>query len=60
MPRLFFVFYSMIASMLAAVAVVVSLLSGVTGAVPLIGSAALGAAIAVPVTWVVARRIDDR
>lgn len=58
MPRLFPVFYSLVASTLAGVGVVIALVSGVAQLVPLIGAAVLGAAVAAPVTWIVARRMD--
>jgi len=58
MPRLFPVFYSIIASTLAGLSVVVALVAGVTGAIALVACAAGGALLAAPVTWIVARRMD--
>jgi len=57
MTRLVAFLGSMIGATLAFVAVVVALVSGVTGLWPLLGLAVLGYLIGWPLAWVVARRM---
>ncbi len=57
MTRLVLFLASMIGSTLAFVAVVVALVSGVTGLWPLLGAAALGYLIGWPAAWLIARRM---
>lgn len=59
MSRLFMILYSMIGTSLAGSAVVAALTLGMDTLRPIVIAAALGAALAVPVAWVVARRITD-
>lgn len=58
MLRLVGLFYSMIASTLAGVCVVVMLVAGYSTLVPLLGAAAVGALIALPVSYLVAKRLN--
>ncbi|MBV7408029.1 CTP synthetase [Maritimibacter sp. DP1N21-5] len=55
--RLVLILHSMIGTTLAGVAVVVALVSGVTGLWPLVGAAAAGWLIGWPVAFVVAHRM---
>jgi hypothetical protein len=57
MLRLMGLFYSLIASTLAGVCVVVMLVSGYTTLAQLIGAAAVGAVVAVPVSYLVAKQL---
>ena len=58
MTRLVLLLHSLIGTGLASVAVVVALVSGVTGLWPLLGAAAAGWVIGWPLSWVVAKRIQ--
>ncbi len=57
MSRLFMILYSMIGTALAGSAIVVALTMGMVTLKAILVAAALGAALAVPVAWLVARRI---
>lgn len=57
MFRLATILYSLIATTLAGSAVIAVLTAGFGTLVPILAAAALGAAIAVPVSWFVARAI---
>lgn len=57
MSRLFFVLYSMIGTALAGSAMVAALTMGLDTAKPIIIAAALGALVALPVSWLVTKRI---
>jgi predicted PurR-regulated permease PerM len=59
MMRLMMVLYSMIGTALAGSAVVVVLTLGQDTVWPIVGAAALGALLALPVSWLVARQIAD-
>jgi predicted PurR-regulated permease PerM len=59
MSRLFMILYSMIGTVLAGSAIVVALTMGLDTLRPILIAAALGAVLAVPVSWFVARRIAD-
>ncbi len=55
--RLFFLFYSLIATALSGVGVVLVLVLGTPGWTPILTAAGLGALLSVPVTWVIAKKI---
>lgn len=57
MSRLFMILYSMIGTALAGSGVVAALTLGMVTLKPILVAAGLGAALAVPVAWMVARRI---
>lgn len=50
-------FYSLIASVLAGMGVVAALVTGQTEALPILAAGFLGALMAVPVSWLVARHL---
>jgi hypothetical protein len=56
--RLTMILYSMIATALAGSAVVAVLTMGYVTLWPIVGAAAVGAAVALPVSWLVAREIS--
>jgi hypothetical protein len=56
--RLTMILYSMIATALAGSAVIAVLTMGYDTLWPIVGAAAAGAAVALPVSWVVAREIS--
>ena len=56
--RLMMILYSMIGTALAGSAVVLVLTLGHVTLWPIIAAAAAGAALALPITWLVARQID--
>jgi hypothetical protein len=56
--RLTMILYSMIATALAGSAVIAVLTMGYVTLWPILGAAALGAAVALPVSWLVAREIS--
>jgi len=56
--RLMMVLYSMIATALAGTGVIAVLSAGYVTLWPIIGAAAVGAALALPVSWAVARQLD--
>ena len=60
MRRLALILFGPVASTLASVAVVAALVAGAGGLWPLLGAAALGGLLAVPVTWGVAWRMTGR
>lgn len=60
MRNLAFFFYSLIATTLAGVCVVVALVAGFTTMIPLLAAAGLGALLAIPLTVLVARALTDR
>jgi hypothetical protein len=53
------ILYSMIGTALAGSAVVLVLTLGQVTLWPIVGAAAVGAALALPVSWLVARQIGD-
>ncbi len=59
MIRLASILYSMIGPTLAGSAVVVVLTMGQVTWVPIVVAAVAGAVLAVPVSWIVARKIED-
>lgn len=56
--RLMMVLYSMIATAMAGTGVIVVLTMGQVTLYPIIGAAAVGAVLALPVSWFVARQIS--
>lgn len=56
--RLMMILYSMIATALAGSAVIAVLSMGFDTLWPIVGAAAVGAAVALPVSWLVAREIS--
>lgn len=56
--RLVMVLYSMIATAMAGTGVIAVLSTGYGTLWPILGAAAVGAALALPVAWVVARQIS--
>lgn len=59
MPRLLMMIFSMVATTLMGVAVVVALVLGYDTLRPILTAAALGLLLALPVSWIVARQIDS-
>ncbi len=57
MLRLAGMLYSLIATTLAGVGVIAVLTAGYTAVTPIVGAAALGALVALPVSYLVAKRI---
>lgn len=57
MARLFMILYSMIGTTLAGSFMVAALASGMDTLKPIVLAAGLGALVAVPVAWLVARRL---
>jgi hypothetical protein len=57
--RLMMVLYAMIGTALAGSAVVLVLTLGHVTLWPIVGAAAVGAVLALPVSWLVAREIDS-
>lgn len=57
MTRLATMIYSMSATVLASVAVVAALVSGVGSTAGLLGAAAAGAILAVPTAWAIVRKM---
>lgn len=57
MARLFMILYSMIGTTLAGSFMVAALASGMDTLKPIVLAAGLGALLAVPVAWLVARRL---
>jgi hypothetical protein len=55
--RLFFLFFSLVATALAGVGITVVLAAGLPGWQPIVFAGALGVALAVPATWLVTRKI---
>jgi hypothetical protein len=56
--RLMMVLYSMIATAMAGSGVVIVLTMGYGTLWPIVGAAVVGAALAVPVSWLIAREIS--
>lgn len=56
--RLMMVLYSMIATAMAGTGVIVVLTMGQVTLYPIVGAAAAGAVLALPVSWFVARQIS--
>lgn len=56
--RLMLVLYSMIATAMAGTGVIIVLTAGYGTLWPIIGAAGVGALLALPVAWTVARQID--
>jgi hypothetical protein len=59
MHRLSVIIFSLLAPTLASVAVVIALVSGVSTLVPLLLAAGLGAVVAVPASYVLARALQN-
>ena len=57
MTRLFLLLYSLIGPSLAGAAIVAVLTIGMAGLTPILGAAATGFALGLPVAWAVARRL---
>ncbi len=57
MRRLAMILFGPVASTLAGVCVVAALVAGAGGLWPLLGAAAVGGVLGVPVSWAVARRM---
>lgn len=55
--RLFFLLFPVIGTTLAGIAMVVALTMGLDTLKPIVLSAAIGAAIGLPVTWLVAKKV---
>jgi hypothetical protein len=55
--RLFFLLYSIVATALAGTAIVVVLAAGLDGWQPIVAASALGAVLAVAVTWWASKKI---
>ncbi|MCB6178204.1 CTP synthetase [Rhodobacter sp. Har01] len=55
--RLFLLLYPVIGTTLAGIAMVVALTMGMDTLRPIVISAAIGAAIGLPVTWLVAKKV---
>ncbi|MEZ5724492.1 hypothetical protein [uncultured Paracoccus sp.] len=59
MTRLFFLLLSLIMTTLAGIGVIAVLVMGFETATAIIAAAAIGAVIAVPVAWLVARKLEN-
>lgn len=59
MLRLAGMLYSLIATTLAGAGVIAVLTAGYTAVIPIVGAAALGAVSALPVSYLVAKRITE-
>ncbi|WP_417249342.1 CTP synthetase [Celeribacter sp.] len=59
MTRLFGILFSLISTTLMGVGVVVALTSGMDTLRPILIAAAIGFALAIPVTWVVSRKLES-
>lgn len=59
MTRLFLLLLSIVAPSLAGAGVVVALASGQVAAQPIVLGAAIGAVLALPVAWVIARQLSS-
>lgn len=59
MPRLMMILFSMVSTTLMGVAVVVALVTGHDTLQPILISAALGFILALPVSWVIAKQIEN-
>lgn len=57
MTRLFLLLYSLIGPSLAGAGIVAVLTAGMVGLTPILGAAAAGFALGLPVAWAVARRL---
>jgi hypothetical protein len=58
MPRLYGILFSMVATTLMGIGVVVALTTGFTTLQPILVAAAIGFVLALPATWVLARQIE--
>ncbi len=58
MPRLMMVLFSMIATTLMGIGIVIALVTGYDTLRPILIAAAIGFAVALPVSWFVAAAID--
>jgi predicted PurR-regulated permease PerM len=59
MPRLMMILFSMVSTTLMGVAVVVALVTGYDTLQPILIAAALGFILALPVSWVIAKQIEN-
>ena len=59
MPRLMMILFSMVSTTLMGVAVVVALVTGHDTLQPILIAAALGFILALPVSWVIAKQIEN-
>ncbi len=60
MSRLFLLMFTLAGPTLAGSAVVVALVMGMVATKPIVIAAALGALLALPVSWIVARQLEAR
>jgi hypothetical protein len=58
MPKLFGILFSMVSTTLMGIGVVVALTTGFTTLQPILVAAAVGFAVSLPATWVLARQIE--
>lgn len=58
MPRLYGILFSMVATTLMGIGVVVALTTGFTTLQPILVAAAIGFVLSLPATWVLARQIE--
>jgi hypothetical protein len=56
--RLFFLLYSLVATVLSGTGLVIVLVAGLPGWQPIVVAAAIGAMTAVAVSWIAARKIE--
>ncbi|MCU4653178.1 CTP synthetase [Roseibacterium sp. SDUM158016] len=57
--RLFFLVFSLAATVLSGVGITVVLAAGMPGWQPIVAAAAVGAVLALPATWAATRRISQ-
>jgi predicted PurR-regulated permease PerM len=58
MPKLFGILFSMVATTLMGIGVVVALTTGFTTLQPILIAAVIGFVLSLPATWVLARQIE--
>jgi hypothetical protein len=57
--RLFFLLFSIVVTALAGVGVTGVLAAGMQGWIPIVAAAGIGAALALPITWIAARKLAN-
>lgn len=57
--RLFFLLFSIVVTALAGVGVTGVLAAGMRGWIPIVAAAGIGAALALPITWIAARKLAN-
>lgn len=57
MSRLFLLLLTIVMGTMAGIGVIIVLVLGHFGTVPIIGAAAAGAVLSIPLTWIIARKI---